>query len=266
MDLNQEHLLTNDEGDVIYIKAPSIENPTGEPLSYKAAVDAYLIIIQFGAIAAVVILYWKRLLTILAGLRGKDGNGLLLLRNLILAFIPAAIAGLLLEELIDSFLFTIGPVIAALFVGGLAIIWIDRWYKKQPEHPAVDLHELTPMQSLFIGTLQTVALWPGTSRSMMTIIGGYLVKLRPTQAAEFSFLLGLVTLTAASIYKGYKVGLPIIEAFGWGTPLLGCLIAAIAAAASVKWMVSFLNKHGLAAFGYYRIAIAILLALVFYAF
>ena len=99
---------------------------------------------------------------------------------------------------------------------------------------------------------------------MMTIIGGYLVRLSPTRAAEFSFLLGLVTLSAASIYKGYKVGPPIIEAFGLGMPLLGCLIAAVSAAVAVKWMVNYLSKHGLSLFGYYRIVLAVVLAVVFY--
>ena len=99
---------------------------------------------------------------------------------------------------------------------------------------------------------------------MMTIIGGYLVKLSPTKAAEFTFLLGLVTLSAASIYKGYKIGLPLIDAYGWKMPLFGCVVAALSAAIAVKWMVHYLGKHGLAIFGYYRIVLALVLVWVFY--
>ena len=162
-------------------------------------------------------------------------------------------------------LFENGPVVIALFVGGFGILAVDRWHrKKAQDEPSPDLHELSPAQCLFIGGLQCVAMWPGTSRSMMTIIGGYLVRLSPTKAAEFSFLLGLVTLSAASVYKGYKVGFPLIDAFGWWMPLLGCTVAAISAAIAVKWMVHYLGKHGLAIFGYYRIILALVLVWVFY--
>jgi undecaprenyl-diphosphatase len=263
--LTDEDLLLNADGEPIFLKRPNEENPAGIPLTEQAAIAAYLIIIQFGAIAAVVILYWKRLMTILMGLLGKDPNGLLLLRNLIVAFIPAAIIGLLLEDYIDKFLFGNGPVILALLIGGIAIIFVDRWHRKQNRKDAgPDLHQLSLKQCLFIGGMQCIAMWPGTSRSMMTIIGGYLVKLSPTKAAEFSFLLGLVTLSAASIYKGYKVGIPLIDAYGWAMPLFGCFVAAVSAAVAVKWMVSYLGKHGLALFGYYRIVLSVVLAIVFY--
>lgn len=263
--LTDDDILVDSDGAVIFLEKPNAENPTGTPLTEQAAIAAYLIIIQFGAIAAVVILYWKRLMTILMGLLGKDPNGLMLLRNLIVAFIPAAIIGLLLEDYIDKFLFGNGPVILALLVGGIAILFVDRWHRKQnTKDSGPDLHQLSIKQSLFIGGMQCVAMWPGTSRSMMTIIGGYLVKLSPTKAAEFSFLLGLVTLSAASIYKGYKVGIPLVDAYGWVMPLFGCFVAAVSAAVAVKWMVSYLGKHGLALFGYYRIVLSIVLAIVFY--
>jgi undecaprenyl-diphosphatase len=263
--LSEDTVLMNEEGEVIYLESPDIENPAGIPLTLKAGIDAYLIIIQFGAIAAVVFLYWQRLVGILFGVMGKNPAGLLLFRNLILAFIPAAIIGLLLEDYIDKYLFSNGPVVIALFVGGLGILAVDRWHRKQGVgDKSLDLHELTPGQCLFIGGMQCVAMWPGTSRSMMTIIGGYLVKLSPAKAAEFSFLLGLVTLSAASVYKGYKVGGPLIEAFGWWMPLFGCIVAAISAAMAVKWMVNYLGKHGLAVFGYYRIVLAVVLGVVFY--
>lgn len=263
--LSYESILQDAEGNIVYLESPSLENPEGVPLTLKAGIDAYLIIIQFGAIAAVVILYWKRLLGIFFGLLGKNPEGLLLLRNLILAFIPAAVLGLLLENLIEHYLFGNGPVVFALFAGGIAILLVDKWHRKQvKDQPGQELHELTPLQCLFIGAMQCVAMWPGTSRSMMTIIGGYLVRLSPTRAAEFSFLLGLVTLSAASIYKGYKVGLPLIDAFGWWMPLFGCVVAAVSAAIAVKWMVNFLGKHGLSVFGYYRIGLSAILTWVFY--
>ena len=162
MGLSEETILSHADGQLIYLEKPSQENPSGTPLTLKAGIDAYLIIIQFGAIAAVVFLYWQRLVGILMGILGKNPDGLLLLRNLILAFIPAAILGLLLEDLIDRFLFGNGPVVLALFVGGLAILVIDRWHKKQvDDQKSPDLHELTPAQCLFIGGMQCIAMWPG---------------------------------------------------------------------------------------------------------
>lgn len=265
LDLSEDTVLLNDAGEIIYLEPPDADNPGGKPLTLKTAKDSYLIIIQFGAIAAVVLLYWGRLLGIAQGILGKNPAGLKLLRNLILAFIPAAVIGLLLEDFIDRYLFGRGPVILALLLGGFAILAVDRWHRKRTSRESErDLDDLTAGQSVFIGCLQCLAMWPGTSRSMMTIIGGYLVRLSPTQAAEFSFLLGLVTLSAASIYKGYKVGIPLLEAFGWWMPLLGCLVAAVSAAIAVRWMVNYLGRHGLAIFGYYRIILALVLAGVFY--
>jgi len=255
--LDQETPLFHEDGSPIMLKEADEEYPQGVPLTYKQAIDAYLIIIQFGAIAAVVILYWKRLWTLLMGVLGKDPRGLKLLINLIVAFIPAAIAGLLLEDLIDSFLFGIYPVAIALLVGGFGILLVDRWHAGHPADEQLDLPDLSLRQCIFIGCLQCVALWPGTSRSLMTLLGGYWVRLTPVRAAEFSFLLGLVTLSAASIYKGYQVGLPLVDAFGWQTPLFGCFIAMVSAAFAVKWMVGYLSRHGLSLFGYYRIVLGI---------
>ena len=227
----------------------------------KPALDAFNIAIQGGAIAAVLGLYRERVRSMLRGLLGRDPAGLQLLVNLAVAFLPAALLGPLLGDLIERHLFQVGPVLFALAAGGAWMIWLDR---RGAPRGSLDLDRLYPRRALAIGLLQCVAMWPGTSRSMMTIIGGYLVRLPPTKAAEFSFLLGLVTLSAASIYKGYKVGLPLLEAFGWGMPVLGCIVAAISAAIAVKWMVNFLGKHGLAVFGYYRIVLAMILAWIFY--
>jgi len=118
--------------------------------------------------------------------------------------------------------------------------------------------------------MQTIAMWPGTSRSMMTIAGGVLVGLKPKQAAEFSFLLGLPTLGGACVYSLSKnlknaseMGTPnMFETLGWMPIIIGIVVAAISAALAVRWLVSFLNKHGLAPFGYYRLVLAAVLGIL----
>jgi undecaprenyl-diphosphatase len=174
---------------------------------------------------------------------------------------PAVVIGLLLETWIDRYLFNTWPVIAALFAGGLLILAVERWRKRKRENdePGPDLHELTLVQSLMIGLLQCVAMWPGTSRSMTTIIGGYLAGLSPLRSAEFSFLLGLITLSAASVYKGLKAGPALFEVFALGPLLLGVAVAAVSAALAVKWMVAYLGRHGLGIFAWYRMGLALMI-------
>ncbi len=229
------------------------------PMSVKAAADAYAIVIQIGAIAAVLIIFWSRIRSVARGLVGRDANGLLLARNLAAGFLPAVVLGLLLESWIDRHLFESWPVIVALFAGGLLILAVEAWRKRRPgaEPAGPDLHELSLRQSLMIGLLQCVAMWPGTSRSMMTIVGGYLAGLSPRRAAEFSFLLGLITLSAASLYKGLKTGPAMLEVFSLGPLLVGVFMAAVSAAIAVKWMIDYLGRHGLGIFAWYRMGLAL---------
>jgi len=105
-------------------------------------------------------------------------------------------------------------------------------------------------------------MWPGTSRSMVTIVGGYLAGLSPVKAAEFSFLVGLPTLAGAAVYKSFKSGPAMIEVFGWSPVLLGGVVAAVSAALAVKFLVSFLSRAGLSLFAYYRLILAAVLAAV----
>lgn len=238
----------------------------GEELS--AAANAYAIIIQGGAILAVIILYWGRLMKILMGVLGRDPDGLRLFINIVLAFLPAAVLGLLLDELIETKLFGPGPVVIALVAGAFLMFAVEAWRKKKLKDPVnrigegPDLHELKAGQCIMIGFLQCVAMWPGTSRSMMTIVGGYLVGLSPKRAAEFSFLLGLITLGAASGYKTVTNGKMMMEVLSPGPAAFGILVATVSAAFSVKWLVGFLSKHGLAPFAWYRIVLAIVVAFV----
>ncbi|MFA5256750.1 MAG: undecaprenyl-diphosphate phosphatase [Opitutales bacterium] len=230
------------------------------PLS--AAVDAYSIVIQAGAIAAVVILYWRDLWLVFLGLTGRSREGFRLGLNLLFAFLPAAVLGLLLNDWIEARLFGPVPVAAALLMGAPLMLGVEAWRKRRNLSRPVgeiekELHQITLAQALFIGLLQSVAMWPGTSRSMMTITGGYMVGLSPAKSAKFSFLLGLVTLSAATAYTLLKHGREMAASLDAGPVLVGLLVATLTAALSVKWLVSYLSRKGLALFAWYRVALAI---------
>lgn len=242
----------------------------------KRSVDAFNIVIQGGAILAVLGLYWPRVLQMIRGVLGKDRAGRKLAINLFIAFLPAAVLGVLLDDWIESKLFYPGPVIGALAVGGIYMMLLERWRKgklgiKHDKSHETQIENLTAAQAVGIGFLQCIAMWPGTSRSMMTITGGMLMGLKPKQAAEFSFLLGLPTLGGATVYKLAKNlkyasdnGTEnLFEQLGVVSVLIGIVVAAVSAALAVKWLVSFLNKHGLTLFGWYRLVLsAVLLTMI----
>lgn len=236
-------------------------------VSTKSAVDAFNIIIQGGAILAVIGLYRVRVWSMIQGILGKNIGGRRLFTNLVIAFLPAAVFGVLLDDLIESMLFRPWPVIAALAVGGVVLLGMKRWQDRVfasadgdgSNDRFIDIEHLSWKQALLVGFLQCVAMWPGTSRSMMTIVGGMLVGLRPKQAAEFSFLLGLPTLGGACVYKALKSG-DEISALGAAPIVVGIAVATVSAALAIKWLVGYLAKHGLAVFGWYRIVLAIVLA------
>jgi len=245
----------------------------GESAAQRSAVDTFNIVVQGGAILAVLGLYWPRVMQMIKGLLGKDTVGLKLAINIIIAFIPAVVLGLKFNDLIEEKLFNTPSVITALALGGIFMIVLDKVKFKQvdtDDDPENDITELSWKQALFIGLMQTIAMWPGTSRSMMTIAGGVIVGLKPKQAAEFSFLLGLPTLGGACVYSLYKnltesaeMGAPnMFDTLGWTPIIVGMIVATISAALAVRWLVSFLNKHGLAPFGYYRLVLAALLAIL----
>mgnify|MGYP003631273017 FL=1 len=240
----------------------------GETATQRSAVDTFNIVIQGGAILAVLGLYFPRVVQMCKGLIGKDSDGLKLAIRIIVAFLPAAVLGVLLNDWIESKLFNTPAVLAALALGGVFMIVIDKWKFSSHKEGEVfdegmDLHEISIVQALMIGLLQCVAMWPGTSRSMMTIAGGVLVGLKPKRAAEFSFLLGLPTLGGATVYSLYKTlngdGPNMFEVIGWMPIIVGLVVATISAAVAVRWLVAFLTKHGLAVFGYYRLVLTAVL-------
>lgn len=226
----------------------------------KEASNAYTICIQIGAIIAVLGLYFRRVKQMVLGLMGRDSEGRKLLINVVAGFLPAAVIGLLFNKLIKSYLFGPWPVVVAWFVGGVAILAVSRWNQQRGEVSSQrgrSILELTWQMALLIGLIQCIAMWPGVSRSLVTIVGGMLVGLSLSAAVEFSFLLGLITLSAATAYDALKHGELMLQTFDGMSLLVGVVFAFIAALVSVKWMVGYLNRHGLAIFGYYRVVLAL---------
>ena len=230
----------------------------------KAAADAYAICIQAGAILAVLGLYARRVKEMIMGLAGKDPAGLRMVINILAGFVPAAILGLVFADLIKAYLFGPWPVVIAWFVGGAAILLVAWWRKARGCKPASGrpLDELTWRLALLIGFAQCIAMWPGISRSLVTIVGGVLVGLSLPAAVEFSFLLGVVTLGAATAYDGLRHGQTMLETFDLLSLSTGLLVAFVSAVVAVKWMVAYLNRHGLALFGYYRVIVAVVATLL----
>lgn len=224
------------------------------------AANTYAIVIQAGAIVAVVSLYRARFVCMVAGVRGRDPQGRRMLLALVLATAPAALVGLAFDDAITARLFGPWPVVAAWFVGGLAILALTHWRRDRPPTDGAPLDDLGLMNALVIGCAQALALWPGVSRSLVTILAATALGLSVPAAVEFSFLLGFVTLGGATLYAALSSGAAIIDAFGVAAPLGGLAAAFVASVAAMRWMVSYVARRGLEVFGWYRITIAALVA------
>ena len=257
LDLNQETPVYDKKG-------LNILKPSGDSYTIKDLADSYAIVIQIGAIASVALLYWQYILKMLLGVLGKNPQGLKLLKNLLVAFLPAIMVGFCILSIIEKYLFGIIPVIVGLTLGSVVMILVQKKYDKQKYAKKTDIENLTTTQSLIIGILQCIAMVPGTSRSMMTILGGYIAGMDAKNSATFSFLLGLITLSAASVYKFAKDGDAMLNSLSSAPLLLGLLVAFISSAISVKWLVGFLTKHGLIPFAIYRFFLAISLTILFW--
>lgn len=223
----------------------------------KEASDAYSICIQFGAILAVLWLYFGRIKTMVLGVCGRNEKGFKLTVNAVVGFLPAALIGFLFEKKIKALLFGMWPIAFSWLVGGILILIVSGWMRKD-SHSRFGLEELTWKSALVIGLIQCFAMWPGTSRSLVTILGGVLMGLSLPAAVEFSFILGLITLSAATVYESLKLGGVIVQMYGVTMPLVGMLFAFISAVIAVKWMVGYLNRHPMTVFGWYRIGLSVL--------
>lgn len=230
------------------------------------AMKAFSICIQGGAILAVLGLYFQRVREMWRGVCGKSPAGLRMLINTILGFLPAAVIGLICADYIKGYLFNAETVMLTWALGGMVILLYVRRRKQSGKgFGGKDLDELTWKQAIGVGFFQCIAMIPGTSRSLMTMLGGIFVGLSVPAAVEFSFLLGLITLGAATVYDGMKYGADMVSSIGWPAIIAGSITAWASAIVAVKWMVSYLNRHSLAIFGWYRIAAALVMLGMVYA-
>ena len=245
-------------------------------------VKAFTVIIQFGAILSVVCLYWKRFLKLNTctvfdneGVSGLSATQKMLVYGkrilykfdfywkLLVAFLPAAFFGLLFSDKIDEMLESVAVVAVMLVLGGIFMLFCDQIFVNQEEQT-----ELTEKRAFKIGLFQCVAMIPGVSRSMATIVGGMTQKMTRKAAAEFSFFLAVPTMFAATAYKVYKLfttgGMQIL-ADNMGALIIGNIVAFVVALLAIKFFISFVTKYGFKAFGYYRIIVGgiILVMLMF---
>ena len=221
---------------------------------HGAAVSTFEIVIQAGALGAIVVLYRARLVSCWRGLRGCDAAGQRLLVNLLVAFLPAAAAGLLLHHAITTYLFDTWPVITALAAGGIVMIGLGRRFDARTASKT--LETLTPADAVLIGCAQALSLWPGTSRAMVTIIAGLLCGLSARDAAAYSFLLAVPTLGAATLFEAWKGGLVLLRDIPLASILCGFTAAAVVAVLAVRKFVESLPRIGLVPFGWYRVGLA----------
>ena len=219
-----------------------------------SAVNTFDVIIQAGALGAVIVLYRARIASMWSGLIGRDAAGRRLLTNLVISFLPAAILGVALHHTIKLRLFTVWPVVAALALGGLLMIGVDRWWARPASSKR--LESVTRREAFFIGCAQCLSLWPGTSRSMVTIVAALLLGYPATAAAEYSFLLALPTLGAATLFDAATDGTALLRAVSWVSVGCGFFAAALVAALAIRTFLQYLTRRGLAPFGWYRVGLA----------
>jgi undecaprenyl-diphosphatase len=226
----------------------------GRAVSLDRVADDYLVIIQFGAILAVVVAFFGRLRGLLVGVLRGERAALRLAFAMLVAFLPAGLLGFMFKDSIAAHLFSVEVVAVALVGGGIAILIAEKFLPARAAE-GDEVAALGWRSALTVGLCQCFALIPGTSRSLATILGGRVAGLSHAAATEFSFLVGLLTLSAASVYKAWSLGPALPQIYPAGPALVGLLIAAMTAFLSVKWLVGFVSRRGLGVFAWYRIAL-----------
>jgi undecaprenyl-diphosphatase len=226
------------------------------------ATKSFDIVIQLGAILAVAVYYRALLVERIAGLARRDPLAVNLAVALIVAFVPTAVAGVLLRKIVKQLLFGPLPVAMALVVGGVVMIVVERRRRLRAKPRLDGLEHVTPRRALLIGLGQCISLWPGSSRSMCTIVAGQLTNLSTSTAAEFSFLLALPTLGAATLYEMIKARRELLVTEHLPALAIGTVVSFVVAWAVIAGFLKYLQRRGLEPFGYYRILLGVIVILL----
>jgi len=237
------------------VTVAGVTDRKGRAVSMERVADDYIVIIQLGAILAVLVAFFGRVRGVLTGLCRGDGQSVSLASSILVAFLPAALLGFLFKDAISAYLFSVEVVAAALVVGGLVILVAEYLLPKKAAESSDEVAAIGWRPALTVGLCQCFALIPGTSRSLATILGGRLAGLSHAAATEFSFLVGLLTLSAASVYKMWALGPALTQVYPAGPASVGLLVAAVTAFVSVKWLVGYVSRRGLGVFAWYRLAL-----------
>ena len=230
-----------------------------ELLGYDAERWAlFNIAIQPGAILAIVVLYWDTFRDVLVGLIRREKIAIRFTRNLLVAFLPAVILGLIFGDQIDALLENATVVAWALIIGGIAIIIIERMVHPRPspkvEHPAQMVADVTLRQAVTIGLVQCLAMVPGVSRSGATIMGAVALGIDRKTAADFSFFLAVPTLTGATVLQLAKHHDQLAQGMALNI-VIGAIVSFVVAIVVVKAFIAFIQRHGFDLFGWYRILV-----------
>ncbi|OWW20906.1 undecaprenyl-diphosphate phosphatase [Noviherbaspirillum denitrificans] len=226
-------------------------------------VKVFEIAIQAGAMLAVCWEYRARIAKVLSGLT-SDAKAQKFTLNLIIAFMPAAVLGLLFNKAITAKLFSPVPVALAFIIGGIVILWVERRNKTAFKARVESVDEMSALDALKVGCAQAFALIPGTSRSGATIIGGMLFGLSRKAATEFSFFLAIPTLFAATIYSVYKQRELLSSAdLPWFS--VGAVASFVSAFLCVRWLLRYISSHDFAVFAWYRIVFGVVVLATAYA-
>lgn len=222
------------------------------------------VVIQLGAILAIVVLYWDRLFTMAKSFFKGEKKGLNFGIALIVGVLPAAVLGFLFEDFIDAYLFKPLPVIIGLFVGAVLLIFVEKRYRGKSHIHEVE--DISKMSALKIGFFQCLAMWPGMSRSSSTIMGGWISGLDSKIASEYSFFLAIPIMIGASLLKVVKfqsdIGFSTLGSTEWVAFGLGFVVAFIVALLCVKAFISYIQRKPMTIFAYYRIGISAVFAVL----
>lgn len=227
----------------------------------KEKSDVFVIVIQMGAIAAVIYEYWKRLWGAATGIVSGEAQGRRLGIGLILASLPIVLIGLTFGQTVKALLFNNTAIAIGLIVGGLIIIWIE---KHPPKIRAKEVEDLSIKDAIWIGLIQVLSLIPGTSRSGATIIGAMFLGVSRKAATEFSFFLGIPVIVGAGLLDLYQSYSVFNSDLDWWILGVGTLVSFISALLLIRALVAYVAKHNFIVFAWYRIVSGLLILLFAY--